>query len=369
MDVSVLNAGNGACTVFRDGSDVMVADCGSSSRGRAVASAGMLHAELGADSEHISTVVVTHFDADHWKGLPEYPKQWAKAPSEITFYYPYLLPGDRGIVQMAYMILQAARADMPVTAALDIVTAWEGKDVTVIPEPLIRGRVFSAVGQQWTVHWPPHDWSGFQERTRTRMAEVANDIRRVAARDPWFDQALSQVQSRWWSLMDRSRADDRLPDAEQRVYECRGASLQGRDAVGRLRAGMTTREWGDFAGTVRSFNNILSVVHATDSFANFGDCEGAGLNALLNAQGGSGAQLAPDYRVILAPHHGTQAPGSTTMADFPDAVDALVSQNGQRHYTKGQRGEAKAFKDQVTKLYVADHRHTFTDGDITFTGL
>lgn len=69
VGMEVLNVGDGACSRVHAGPSLAVLDCGSwgSTSGRAPAN--VLASALGARLADLDTLIVSHFDADHWKGL------------------------------------------------------------------------------------------------------------------------------------------------------------------------------------------------------------------------------------------------------------------------------------------------------------
>jgi len=90
--LSVLDVGDGACSVLRGQGTLYrtaVVDCGGIGARRA---ARLLHHELGPRGHvHLDGLVVTHFDADHWRGLAGLPGLLTSArdvPSALPLFYP-----------------------------------------------------------------------------------------------------------------------------------------------------------------------------------------------------------------------------------------------------------------------------------------
>lgn len=373
MDLHVLDVGDGACSVLIDAS-VMVVDCGSGRGGRAEHSAGVLGAALDEGSALIDTVVITHFDADHWKGLWALPEKWSQRPAEVTIYYPYLLPSDPGLVQASFLVTEAATAQTPVTAALDIINTWTAAGVRVHPRALARGDRFRGAGKEWTVHWPPRNVRPFTPKTQAVIEALAEEIRRVASENDVFADAIRRVQSAWFEQGDGNDGEERLgPDvADNRDMSdtmTESAAPTAGDVITSLQKQLGTRGWTDLRGRIRKYNNALSLVHTTDSMANFGDCEGAGLTALLSMQGLANPTFSIAYPVILAPHHGTQIPSLKVRRLFPFASVALVCQNGRTHYTTGLDDEIRRFRKRTTSPFAAQVRQTFKRHRTSFTGL
>ena len=65
---SILDVGDGACSVMRHDEHATIIDCGSNDLGPDVACNRLL-AAIGGRPEIITTIVVTHFDTDHYAGF------------------------------------------------------------------------------------------------------------------------------------------------------------------------------------------------------------------------------------------------------------------------------------------------------------
>lgn len=379
----ILNVGDAASSFYvedlsgDDDLDVLIADCGSGRKGTAAGAAEMLAGALNMDMCEVRNVVITHFDADHWKGLLELPDAWWVPPKEVTLRYPYLLPHDPGLIQVAHLALHRARGHEPVTAALDIIDRWEKAGVHVTPCPMKRGDVFAAAGKSWTVHWPPRDFSAFAPQTQRLMRDIAGEIRRAAEKTPVFREAIQRVQQEWFAQGDGHDGADRLtgePLTAQRPSDMPAtveapAVPTAKDVIDALRKDMRQEQLNDFRGRVKKYNNALSVVFTTDTVANFGDCEGAGLTALLQSQRGHGPRLAVAYDVILSPHHGTQIPVPSTLDLFPFASRALVCQNGHDHHITGLDDDIQSFRERTTRPWSADVDNTYLRGRLVYGDL
>ena len=99
-DITVLDVGDGACSVLRDEDPVATAviDCGSNNKGMRTAAAA-LAATLGAPGlASLDGLVVTHYDHDHWLGLRLLPSliTAGQVPADIPIYMPHvpLAPGN-----------------------------------------------------------------------------------------------------------------------------------------------------------------------------------------------------------------------------------------------------------------------------------
>ncbi|MFJ3473395.1 MBL fold metallo-hydrolase [Microbacterium maritypicum] len=334
MDLRVLNVGDGACAVLSSDTEysALVVDCGATSRGRGEESAKVAAEAVGARGHAIDSVLITHFDADHWAGIAELPRALSFPPPRIKLYYPHLLPREPRKVQAAHLLFQSALVGGPVALISDIIHKWESAGVHVDPHPVWRGSTFAAAGADWTVHWPPRDLGDFENITVTNLRELVKKIDSVADRDDNFRRALDEVQHDWYR---QSQIQD--PEEEERFHERDSdiAEMPAATVLESVKQEVGSEEFVALADELRKYTNMLSVVHTSKTFANFGDCEKTGLNALLRAHRDGPLRLEPVYDIILAPHHGTQIPGVRTSRYFPTAMRAIVNQNGESHCYKG----------------------------------
>jgi len=325
--LQVLNVGDGACAVLTSPWEMahFIVDCGATSGGRGAASARILSDVLGRSSIAIKDVLITHFDADHWAGILHLPNFWTSTPvSSVTVRYPHLLPREQGgRTQAAHLLFQSALVGGSITPITDIIRAWRAKSVTVVPLAVKRGDRFRAGGLDWEVHWPPADTTVFTTATRDGFKVLASRIDELARSDKSFEQAVDAVYDDWL-------AAERIEDAGGQGYPPEHLEPLAAEVIVGLNLNETELE--DIRAKLSSYANMLSVVHSSESVINFGDCEGAGLNALLRLQP-TDKDLKSGYDVILAPHHGTQIPGVRTRSQFPVARWCLVSQNGPKHLT------------------------------------
>lgn len=316
----------------------MVVDCGTNGNA-GVAPEDALLDELMHDTRRIETIVVTHFDADHWKGLQRFSRYFRRmGPPRrpVEFVYPALLHGAAGDVQKAFLVFEMLNSAGPVSHALDLMGTWRRRGATVIPRPIRRGLPdFHGAGQSWAVHWPPADTSSFYPRTRDAIEALGTRVRQLANDVPEFRDALNEVQRLWFT-------EQRDGDNGTAVTEVTGVGLRQK-----IDAAMAPAEMEDVGEKLQKYNNMLSLVHTGHGVANFGDCEGAGLSALMRLEA-KGRTLANTYPVILAPHHGSHAPRVRAQQHFPHATTALVSQNGRQCYEDGQRPAQLRFKHSIT---------------------
>ncbi|MBT2474042.1 MBL fold metallo-hydrolase, partial [Microbacterium sp. ISL-103] len=314
----VLNVGDGACSIYTRPwqNEHFIVDCGATSSGRGIASATILSEALGHSSRVIETVLITHFDADHWAGIMAYPEVWAVAPQRsVSMHYPHLLPRAEGRVQAAHLLFQAALAGMSITPITGIVNAWIAGGARVFPRAVKRGDDIQAVGKQWDVHWPPVDSSVFRPKTRATMKQIEDTVDELSAESDVFRRGLESVYTDWASV-------------EQRAEIADGEPLNGESDVSAASViaslNLDDERLTRIAAALPAYANLLSVVHSTDTIINFGDCEKAGLNALLRLQASPTPDLKSAYELVIAPHHGTPIPGVRTREVFPRALLAFL---------------------------------------------
>lgn len=348
----VLNVGDGACAVFTEPWDKahLIVDCGATSGGRGAASATVLSDALGRSSSVIKEVLITHFDADHWAGILSLPEAWTSTPmGTVTIRYPHLLPRKQGgTTQAAHLLFQSALVGASITPITDIISAWRAKNVTVVPRPVKRGDKFRAGGLDWDVHWPPVDTTAFSKATRDGFRALENRIEELASSDDRFKRAVRAVYDDWF-------AAERVNEIGEPGDTTNNKDNAAADAIRSLNLAETEIE--RIRARLSAYANMLSVVHSTENFINFGDCEKAGLNALLRLQK-TEADLRSSYEIILAPHHGTQIPGTRTRSHFPRARRYLVSQNGPRHLATAACNPAiMSFKNTVAKYHIDIETH------------
>ena len=352
MYIRVLNVGDGACTVFTLPWDKahFVVDCGATSGGKGTASATILSDALGETSRVIENVMITHFDKDHWAGILAFPDHWMVAPHRpVTMRYPNLLPKRQGRVQAAHLLFQSALVGSSITPITSIINAWRRARVVVYPRAVKRGDAFTAVGRSWTVHWPPADSSPFTDNTRGSMKAIEDQIEKLAREFPEFGRGIDAVYEDWRTVEDRS---DRT----------NGAPLEGESDTSAASA-MRALDLDEDALTqvvenLSAYTNTLSIVHSTDTVINFGDCQTAGLSALLRLQKSRSPDIKTSYNVVFAPHHGTRIPGVTFQKYFPHASEWMISQNGDQNLRRANRHPATIlFKATKSRQHVNIHEH------------
>lgn len=335
MEVKVVDVGDGACSVYTGENSLMVTDCGEGSSGKAVSSAGKLDRIVGRDSDRIQTIVVTHFDADHWKGLKAYPgvlqkkNQWRVLPTHVDFRIPRF-PRAASKLPLAQLVLEAAFAKNTGTlgAALDLFGAWRSAGVQVTVHPTARADTFVGAGADWTCHWPPRDITLLPARTQTAIRKLNDDLDELASQVPEFEEALQIANGIGW-----------VNDDAQSEANGFTSTLTGRQLLFAINTVQPTVNVGGIIRKLSTYNNAFSLVHdsvdemGNGLLVNFGDCEKVGLNSLLGLQYPTQLlRLATQYEYLIAPHHGTQEPRHAWKTHFPRVGRSVVAQNGRNHH-------------------------------------
>ncbi|SJM57966.1 hypothetical protein FM101_05150 [Arthrobacter rhombi] len=350
--------GDGACSVaYADApSDDLVMDCGAGTNPAATAPADKLLEELVSRKQRQwlpQELLVTHFDADHWGGLARLPIQaqayklqghslGLKGPKRVTIFYPrFPRPAaPLGVAMVAHALIGTALQGGPF---FDLVSAWKkaGAKVTLIP--LCRGDSFCGPDEPWNVYWPPKDTDSLSAKSRIAIDTVVEELQLLVVRSGLV--RLAYAAARTSELFTEIGEQTALRGTGVEENELEGMPLGSMALQIRLRELASQEEmtgddpyWdGALWNRVRKYNNALSLVvsNCTGTFLNFGDCEGASLNKLLQLGICPGLTPHDTIRplVLLAPHHGTQKPGKTFESLFPDAND-IVLQNGVQHSQK-----------------------------------
>ncbi len=368
MHVEVLNVGDGACTVvkddwFRPDGDLSIIDCGAWRSGGAP-EAAFAAKSLGQSLGDVGTVVVSHFDADHWWGLRHLAPMFARARAarhgdagrpRVQLVYPRIPPAVRRLP--AGYLAMITTGGTGVRAA-DLIRSWQAV-ADVRPLPLRRNDTFDASGTEWRVHWPPASLpmgmgNGVQ-RALVDLDELAEDMDRAGApalkrnlaeaydldpfpaEPPPFDDQISSA---------RTDRDDLLPEPDNELGD--EVDLQPRDDPdhaaladdAELLPPEFRSRFGALARRLARANNLLSLVFesAGGELLVMGDVQDWALKAVART-------LRKHYAIVLAPHHGTEPlpPG------FPHACIG-VAQTGPKHHVSWTQNPSihGAFDDCVS---------------------
>jgi hypothetical protein len=345
LTITVVDVGDGACTVLRPGSfaqfpqaapnrDLTVIDCGAY-RESPDHACSRLMAVLGGAEDRVTTIVVTHFDADHYLGLirlAELMKARGQSFGAIQLVAPRPPDGAQDYV-VAYLALARYGHGL---RGLDLASALRSVSGTLLYTPLATDSQFAASGNCFTVHWPPRR---LPTGVASQVQEAMTAFDRVASK---FSEAglpallnnLEYARNGW--LGQGENVDLRRSDTDDLHYadglddlDFRWAPVQDLHAVVPVGTALPDslqtafgRAWRAFA---RANNNMSLVFDARDpySFICFGDAGPPVLQWL-----GRSGRLAHHYDVMLAPHHGTYPlPGELRRV----TASVCIAQNGRSH--------------------------------------
>lgn len=320
-------------------------DCGRWRRGDRVA-ADRAKDYLGERLGDITTLVVTHFDRDHWGGLMELAATHAtlrpKNPPALAIHVAGLPDAFAKKLRAGMLSLISTRDHAPVNA-IELLDAWRASGIEVEQMMHYAGEKFSANGLDWSVLWPPHQiptemgvrittWLEELDEIAKEMADsghgkLLDDLQQAYAEIERFDATVTRQQAFpddpiWPPRVDRQGDESITPDD----YLAHSIDPEHTDTEFTATPAAFKKRLKNLSQRMSALDNALSLVVTTDNgcFINFGDIEGDALEALLRADRVRGA-----YDVMFAPHHGTHA----TPDKFPSAW-VCISQNGVEHHRK-----------------------------------
>ncbi len=341
--VTVVDVGDGACSVLRCGClgppcrcEVAVLDCGAYKASHQPAMKALRTVLRPDGLRRLGTLIVSHFDADHWAGLQ---LLGAKAkPSELApavrIAYPRL--PDRAPDTFAAELALFETVKGTGVRPLDLVNTWRER-TKITPLPLYREMVFEAVGRQWRVLWPPRELPPHQlaaligavqdvEQLAKTLAAAGDSTLKdnlEAARESPLPRDPPEEGGGAWP---ESEALPSLPgpdnDIEEEQSYDHDSEPPGRfPDLGKI-PGEHRAEFARVSRRLARANNNLSLIFydLKQHLIAYGD---ANEPVLRRALVGSPSH----FRVALAPHHGTVPVPSVV---FP-AADACVSQAGKCH--------------------------------------
>lgn len=308
LQLRVVNVGDGACSVLSSGprrhpGDVAVIDCGVRQASPKAAGERLAAIVAGANPMLFSSVVVSHFDVDHWWGFRYFandPRLRARVPG-LALYYPAMpIAVAAGVV--------AFLSKLPYgVGAVDLRQALLGlvKRGSVTSTPLVRGDTVNLAGDTFDVLWPP---AILQEQDHPFLARAVSGVRELANEVPDLQRDLEFVEHSMGEIyreVNPGTGTDSWPGPPTVDMSDLGEpdDLQVRNDeptfVG-IPAHLKHRFEKVYAD-IRKANNDLSLVLASRSgfLVCYGDLGGAGLRqAALDLAGRT-------FHVSLAPHHGT----------------------------------------------------------------
>jgi hypothetical protein len=349
--VSGVNVGDGACTVIRsrrDGEDSLtVVDCGSDSISADDACDRLLDT-IDGRPELIETIVVTHFDADHYLGFVRLAERMRARGQR--FHSLRLISPRPPDVEPSYTVAYLAMATtMTGLRSLDLAgelaKATAGRFRYM---PLARGAggAFLASGRGYEVAWPlpllppgvasqvRNAVSGFEE-----LAQSLADNGNTVLLDN-FEAAQSGGWLRSEDTTGESAVDVGSPDDGLNFQDFRDVDEPEEDEEDHLKLsrldlpehlrGAFTRVWN----AMRRANNNMSLVFEDTEPGRlivFGDASRPVLSWLAKTD------LSPGhYALMLAPHHGTHP----LPAGLRVTADLCVAQNGAKRVHLWQRHRA-----------------------------
>lgn len=347
MRIETINVGDGACAIASETNatiDLTMIDCGRWRQGDKQA-ADRAEVYLGDRLGDVTTLVVTHFDRDHWAGLVRLASVHAelrpKDECRISIRIPGMPDAFASKLRAGMLGLISVRDNVPVNA-IELMDAWVSTGAKVEQTAHFAGDLFEANGREWAVLWPPRtipDVMGTRITTwlqdlRTLAEEMAQagqpilleNLRRAYADGQRFAELTldspSNPDAPTWSTFEEDvpRSD---ADAHPEGADSSAVASHFQVVPSNFRVALE-----GLAKRMSSLDNALSLVIASsDDFIDFGDIEGAALEGLHGTK-----SVRPAYKVMLAPHHGTH--------DAPDwlpEAGLCVSQNGVDHHRKNGR--------------------------------
>lgn len=336
----MLNVGDGACSVVRERfgehdprNHTAIIDCGGNSAEDAALT--LEHQMLPADWRSLSELVVTHFDADHWRGL------WLIAECaplgfgfshglmpELPIYFPAVpFNADRRLPASLSAFITATGPFG--VQAIDLQTSWR-RLTSVKLVPRAKDDSLSLAGRLHEVVWPPRH---LNERSTQRLNKLVQRIDAEANRlaEEGYPQLKSSLRATYQNGPHNRHPGEVTvadldfgqsgPGAGEGMAELRDPRLA--DSPGPA----IPREWArrdDFRKLVkaaRRAQNDLSLVFHDPELASllvYGDAPRRIVERLSG-------ELGARYQVALAPHHGShKVPGNIP------AAETCVSQQGRR---------------------------------------
>jgi hypothetical protein len=335
---SVLDVGDGACSVLRLKS-IAVIDCGSNDLG-ADAACDQLMAAIGDHPEVITTIVVTHFDTDHYAGFLRLAERMSArgirfGQLRLIAPRPPDVEADYTAAYLALAMFVTGLRNLDLADALRKVTVHGGFSYIAVSRA--QHSLFSAAGFDFRVHWPPTTLpSRVAGNVRTAMRLYASLSEKLRARNnSVLDDNLELSRGAEWLSRDHESVDGALDSTNQardfgepEEFEYVSNELEEGPDYPEIEAlqlpddpkGEFRRAWDAF----RRANNNMSIIFDDvyrGGLVVFGDAS----PSVLRWVAGQG-ELGPHYYVMVAPHHGTQP----LPKNFRVKAEVCISQNGAR---------------------------------------
>jgi Metallo-beta-lactamase superfamily len=384
--LTVLPVGNGACSLVRDygymseyrcslrqdpvEDSLTIIDCGrGNSRGREAAQT--LSNDLSVDDwRNLDSLVITHYDADHWRGLHYLasgigPPSEANLRAKIKIYAPAipfgikpdLLPNTNALISMT----SASGVE-----ALDVKEAWASlTSIEVLPRA--DGDIIHVAGLPHRVVWPPrnlgHDLTTHVNGVTSRISALADRL----ANEGHHQLKKAIETAKEYSLptsfpdgSDEVSADDAYADiahSDSKHHEIdsengdSGVNLEDISPESQGPAvprNLLTEEERNLVKEARGVQNLLSLVFHDEKFGSllvYGDAPFEVVTHLTR-------QLRGEYWVMLAPHHGTHSMPTT------GPICALCI----------AQGNERSFRPLWDKYHLPTHAHSINCVHVTSRG-
>jgi hypothetical protein len=357
-------------------------DCGTHPRSQTIASPDVALAQhLGGRLSQLTSMIVTHFDIDHWGGLLDLVRHYEVVQPDPTRLVGLIYPGmpvgwatnkssESGLRAglMAFGSFMSSSRAEPVNV-VELTNAWS-RAARVAYSPAYRGSRFYAHGREWLVHWPPARVSAKRGQRFEEWLEALKSLADKMAEDPEgpYPRLKEQLEASYasWEQFESDVSDlpmdgrhdlesghlvadaplEEIPanhDVDRDVLDDEelGAEELGAESLAHIPAKYHD-EVKELAKGMQGIDNYLSlVVSAGRDFISFGDVEGSALGELLKL-GLLGTEVDdPNYYfVMLPPHHGSHR---THAQRLPEAV-FCVAQNGSWLQQYHSRNHVKRHK-------------------------
>ncbi|WP_377560575.1 MBL fold metallo-hydrolase [Micromonospora andamanensis] len=332
--LTIVDVGDGACSIFRPAvgrSPAMIIDCGSNSLAANEAGDRL---ELALDNriEDVGTILVTHFDTDHYLGLVRLAERMHATGERfrsLDLLFPAIPSLEYRTAYLAFAATVTGFRSLDLVRLLQQVT--EGRFTY---RAVSRGDAFRAAGHEFRVHWPPHYLgSGIAAQVRTAVQKFESLANMLHERgDSILKDNLHRARSGLWAASEVG-IEDRTNAAYWGAEE---AAELGFDDFPEPPLVADQDAWridfpddlkDDFRSAWNAFrraNNNMSVICDEVNHRHlvaFGDAEPPVVREVTRTKA-----LAELYAVMLAPHHGTHSLPSS----FEVKAVYCVSQNGSK---------------------------------------
>ena len=330
MKISVLNVGNAAATVLGEDDDTPRVLLDGGRTGNLADLEWYLtnrspHQQTHPSVHNIDTLVVSHFDIDHWGGLSALGRKHSpKGQGAPLTIYHSRMPEATEDIPAAMFFLRFMTGELPMPFTADSLAAnWRpGRSVRL--SGLRRGDAVTLASTKFRVLWPPHV---LPPGRANGLSKALTKVREVAKTNPYFGKLFDELHRHPFGA-----GDGDAPNGAERSIGDPETDIVG--ALNEAELGSDDEVSNDFyalpdeligpARIIHRWNNDLSIVLAAedDSFLAMGDVTSSW------AVSGALEGAAKHFDRMLAPHHGTHPD-----ENLPSAGECFM-QTGHRHSTK-----------------------------------